>query len=105
MFVVVQMHQSRTWDCCKFGHDIEISRSLKFDGADKAPHRSGRKPFADEREQALRIAGDIRDQPVDAAKTLWPEREGALATVGHAGQARDVRIERCLIDAEHPRAE
>jgi hypothetical protein len=98
---LIQMAQLRAWYGGEAAGAVVIGFALEFDRADETAAGPGTEPALDEREKPPRVAHDIGKQPVDVTDRVWIEREGALAPMFDAGQARDFGRERRLVDADH----
>ena len=82
-----------------------VGRALELDRAEHPAARARRQPLAHQPEQALGVTRHVAEQPVDLAERARGEGERALQPVLDAGQRRDPRVERRLVDADHARAE
>src|SRR5688572_26765452 len=105
VLVVMEMQEPRARDRRECPHRLEVRLTLELDGAGKAANGPGLEPFPYQREQARRIADDVREQPIHAPHRSWVDRKGAFEALFDVGQARDRGIESRLVDAEHLRAE
>src|SRR5579862_9139198 len=101
----MQVQKPRAWDCRKGADGFEIGRSLELDRAHEAANLARLPPFLHQVQQPLRIAHDIRQQPIDRPYLMRVDREGTLAPIGDAREIGDAGIERSLVDAENARAE
>src|SRR4029077_4882993 len=71
----------------------------------EASNRTGGKPSLHQCQQALWVADDVGEQPIDRSDGMRIEREGAFAPILDAGKASKARIERRLVDADDARAQ
>src|SRR5262249_23006219 len=100
MLVVMQVQKLRARNGGKVAHRLEVGRALELERADEAADRAGLPPLLHQAQQPLRIAHDIREQPIDRLDRTRIERERALAQMLDAGQGGDARIARRLVDAD-----
>src|SRR5688500_8382058 len=85
VLVVMEMQEPRARDRREFPHRFEIRLALELDGAGKAANGPCLEPFPDQREQARRIADDVREQPIHASDRPRVERKGAFVALLDVG--------------------
>src|SRR4051794_2788135 len=97
----MEMQEPRSRNGSKLPHAVEIGLALEFDGANEVADEPTGEPGLHQRQQPLRVAHDIAEQPIHRSDRTRVERECALAPDFNTRQRRDARVERCLVDTEH----
>src|SRR5690348_1945527 len=84
---------------------LHICLALEFDRADKVAHEPAGEPGLDQPQQPRGVADNIAEEPIDGSDRRGVERKRTYLAVIEVRQCCDRRIERRLVDADHPAPE